>query len=867
MKNLRKSQALTARRQAAQVTAFAIVLTLTMMTVLPAAAQTYMFNRADYATGLGPQTLAIGDFNGDGLMDIVVGNTNSSAHTVSVLLGKADGTFAPAVNYAAGGAPTSVAVGDFNGDGKLDIVVLYGFENAIVSVLLGNGDGTFQPFKTTTAGPAGGSVAVGDFNGDGKLDVAVSDNESPSLGVDVMLGNGDGTFKAPVSYATAADPRMVVVADFNGDHILDLATVSSAGQAISVLLGNGNGTFQAHQDFATTVSGGISLAVGDLRHVGKMDIVVGCQSSGGVNVFLSNGNGTFKAAKNYNVPAGVDDIAVGDFNGDGKLDVAVTNAGTTGMVSILPGSGTGTLKAAVAFGTNFGPTALAAADFNGDGKLDLVTANSGSPFGTPTGNISVLLSNGKSLFDARSTYAVGTSSSDAHSIAAGDINGDKKPDLVLAISSENQISVLMNKGNGTFKPFVPYTDPYGPLSVVTGDFNNDHLIDVAVLNANTDSSGDYTVSVFYNIGSGLLSQTPVQYPVAGGGNFLGGGSIAVGDFNKDGNLDIVATGSSTAKGYTVSVLLGTGTGFQTYQYYSTGNGPTGVVVGDFNNDGWLDFAVGNSLDNTVSIFLNKADGSGTFTLKQVAAAGGNPVTIAAGSFRGNGTLDLAVALDGGLAILKGNGDGTFQAPVTYNTLNNAYAVTVGDFNHDGNLDVAVSLVNPGSPGFVTVLPGLGDGSFSSEVNLITEPLVPVNGGMHPVGIVAADFNLDGGLDLATANASTFGNTGSATVLLNEPVIGLTPTSLAFGTQKVGTTSPAKTVTVSNPGATPTKVAITISGDFHETNNCPAKLLVGANCTIDVTFSPTQTGARSGTLTIKDGALSSPQKLPLSGTGT
>src|SRR5271166_3882106 len=192
---------------------YGMILVALALLAAPLYAQTYLFNRAEYATGIGPETIAVGDFNGDGRMDVVVGNTLSPAHTVSVLLGNADGTFAPAVDYAAGGQPSSVAVGDFNGDGNLDIVVLYGFENASVGVLLGDGTGKFKPVMVTTAGPGGGSIAVGDFDGDGNLDVAIADNQPPSLGVEIMLGNGTGFFKAPVSYATAGDPRMIVVAD------------------------------------------------------------------------------------------------------------------------------------------------------------------------------------------------------------------------------------------------------------------------------------------------------------------------------------------------------------------------------------------------------------------------------------------------------------------------------------------------------------------------------------------------------------------------------------------------------------------------------------------------------------------------------
>jgi len=240
------------------------------------------------------------------------------------------------------------------------------------------------------------------------------------------------------------------------------------------------------------------------------------------------------------------------------------------------------------------------------------------------------------------------------------------------------------------------------------------------------------------------------------------------------------------------------------------------------------------------------------------------MSIAAGSFRGNGKpLDLAVATNqafGGIAILQGKGDGTFGSAVTYNTLNNAYAVVAGDFNNDGKLDLAVSIVNPGVWGFVTLMPGVGDGTFGNEETLVA--------GTLPFGIVAADFNNDGGLDLATGNGTTFGDSGSATVLLNEPVIGLAPSDLAFAPQKVGTNSAAQVVTVSNPGATSLKImSITISGDFTETNSCPTKLTTGTNCTIHVTFSPTATGPRTGTLSIKDGALTSVQKITLTGTGT
>jgi len=823
---------------------------LALVTVPRAVAQTYMFNRSDFATGQGPETVAVGDFNGDGRMDVVVGNTLAiSSSTISVLLGKADGTFAPAVDYTVNGNPYSVAVGDFNGDGKLDIIAMSGPANPQISVLLGNGDGTFKPLIASTPGAGGYNIAVADFNGDGKLDIAIADNLELTEGVDVMLGNGDGTFKAPVTYATANDPRMVVVADFNGDGKLDLATINDQSETVSILLGTGTGTFGAHTDFPTKQEGCISIGAGDLRNKGLIDLVAGCQTLGQVVVLLGNGNGTVKTPKDYAVPAGADMVALGDFNGDGKLDVAVTNGASTGSVSVLTGTGSGTLKAAISFGTNFGPVGVAAADFNSDGKLDLVTADSGSPFGIAIGEISVLLSNGKSLFAGRTDYSLtSAATSGAYAgIAAADVNGDGKPDLIVPVTFASQLSVLINKGNGTFDPFATYPLPENPEAVAVGDFNNDKKIDVAVV-----TLGSGSISVLLNSGTGTFGSY-TQYNTNGYGQ-----GIATGDFNKDGNLDIVVTDFNDN---TVSVLLGNGTGaFPSFVTYPTGASPYGVTVADFNHDGFPDLAVADQGAGTVSILINKGDG--TFLPKVDYTVGGNPLSVAAGSFRNNGIIDLAVATDqafGGIAILLGNNDGTFQKAVTYDTLNNAYSIVAGDFNNDGNLDIAFTLLNPGNPGFVTIMPGKGDGTFGNGVTLTAGTLA--------YGIVAADFNNDGGLDLATDNGST-SDVGSASVLLNEPVMALLPPSLTFAAQKVGTTSAVQQVTLSNPGATPLKItSIKISGDFAETNSCPKELTTGKNCTISVTFSPTATGALAGTLTIKDSALSSAQLVALSGTGT
>jgi hypothetical protein len=250
---------------------------------------------AAYATQNYPVAMTDGDFNGDGFDDLAVINENSNS--VSILLGSTSGTFAPQVPYPVGSAPIGIVAGDFNGDGKLDLVVMNSGSNTL-SVLLGNGDGTFQPQRSiaavNTAAP--GSIAAGDFSGDGKLDLAITNG---SLGtVSIMFGNGDGTFRAPVQYAVGASPVSIAIGDFNGDGNLDLAVVTSFGDAcpsgvcpaLSVLLGNGNGSFQGPITYATTnnpsTNNPLSVATGYFVTSSNKAGVAVANIEGTVNVFL-----------------------------------------------------------------------------------------------------------------------------------------------------------------------------------------------------------------------------------------------------------------------------------------------------------------------------------------------------------------------------------------------------------------------------------------------------------------------------------------------------------------------------------------------------------------------------------------------------
>jgi hypothetical protein len=350
-------------------------------------------------------SVAVGDFNGDGIPDFVVANYGDG--TVSVLLGKGDGTFTPAPNspFAVTYDALSIVVADFNGDGKLDVAMENGYYNGVVSIFLGNGDGTFTSAANspiTVGGPfiQPGAVVAGDFNGDGIPDlVATNAQYVPNIPstMTVLLGKGDGTFTpAPnSSVSVGSAPISIAAGDFNGDGVPDLAMVDFYGNTEIILLGTGNGTFTAAKNSPIAVgTEPAGVAIGGFNGDGILDLAVAnCAytigSPGSVTVLLGNGDGTFTPAANSPVTVGANprSLAVGDFNRDGNLDLAVANQNDD-TVTILLGSGNGQFAPAAASPLMVGdfPQSTAVADFNGDGISDIAVVNYG------TSNTTVFLS-------------------------------------------------------------------------------------------------------------------------------------------------------------------------------------------------------------------------------------------------------------------------------------------------------------------------------------------------------------------------------------------------------------------------------------------------------------------------------------------
>ncbi len=694
-------------------------------------------------TGSGPRFAAVGDVSGDGKPDLVI--ANAKANTVSVALNKGDGTFAPKKDYFTDTTPACVVIADVNGDGKPDLVTA-NFGSTTVSVLFNNGNGTFAARKDYAVGTHPAAIAVADFNGDGKPDIVAANFDSNT--VSFLPNIGLGAFGAKTDIAVGSGPISIAAADFNGDGKPDFVTANNVSNTVSIVRGLGNGTFAAKADY-TIGNFPESVSVGDVNGDGKPDIVTANYFGGSVNVLLNNGTGGIVTNSALTLEKGIFSVALADVNGDGKLDLIATNADNNN-VSVLRNLGSGSFGARAVYGVASLPYCVAAGDVNSDGKLDIVIANYGSDnaivlqnsgngvfaarsdtptgtqalstaladfngdgkpdlvtanFGTATRNygntLSVYLNNG-SGYSLKTDYTVGLAPT---CVVAADVNGDGRPDLIATTSikydaatnkylSDYTVSVLLNRGDGTFAPRVDYGG--GNLYVAVGDLNGDGKPDIV-----TVDGIDSIVLVLYNVGNGAFTG------LYGYGVGRGPVCVTLADVNGDGRLDIITANDETydsatgqyVSGHSVSVLLNTGSGnfpattsFAPKTDYPVGGRTNYVTVGDVDGDGRPDIAVSRFYDSTVSLLRN--NGNGTFGAKTDITVS-SPENIALADVNGDGKLDLAVCRyeKNSVGVLLGKGDGTFGAEVDYATGSSPATVLVGDVNGDGKPDIVTGNID------------------------------------------------------------------------------------------------------------------------------------------------------------------------------
>jgi hypothetical protein len=630
---------------------------------------TLSFDGTVPATDTDPYSVISADFNGDGNMDLVT--ANCSGCTVSVLLGNGDGTFKVKTDIATGSNPYSVVAADLNGDGNLDLVTA-NHSGKGLSILLGNGDGTFNGQTGIAIGAWTESVIIADFNNDGTMDLAttnykVLNSQIYDAFVSVLLGNGDGTFRAKTDYATGTGsfPYSVAAADLNNDGNLDLVTANDNpvgnGGTISVLMGNGDGTFKDKSDIATA-NVPYSVIIADLNGDGNMDMVT-TNGITSISVFLGNGDGTFKAKTDIataNMPLSV---IIADLNGDGNMDMVTANY-TGCTVSVLLGNGDGTFKAKTDLAVGTYPDSVTVADLNNDGNLDLVTANSA------TASVSILLGDGDGSFQNKS-YFTWNDYSVSHNL---DLNGDGNLDSFRVNYTANTVSVFLGNSDGTFKAKTDYATGLGIIYVIATDINGDGNIDLVTAN-----NGANTISVLLGNGDGTFKDK-TDYATG-----LGLTYVIAADMNGDGNMDLVTANNGAN---TISVLLGNGDGtFKDKTDFATGSNPRSVVAADLNGDGNQDLVTVND-SGSVSVLLGNGDG--TFKACTTFTAGWNPVSVIAADLNGDGKLDLAAASTSGtVSVLLGNGDGTFKSKIDFATGSRLSYIIAADINGDGKLDLVI----------------------------------------------------------------------------------------------------------------------------------------------------------------------------------
>jgi FG-GAP-like repeat/Abnormal spindle-like microcephaly-assoc'd, ASPM-SPD-2-Hydin len=910
----------------------------------------FTFPANDYSQGILAR-----DFNGDGKMDIAF--TVPQLNEIVVLPGNGNGTFGTPIVTSTTLAPAFLQTADLNGGGKLDLVAVDQTSN-MVSVFFGKGDGTFQgEVDYALGGTNPQDLALADVNRDHHPDIVVGDYDSET--VNVLLNDGTGKF-APATGSPFSVGMQVLgleVADFNGDGKPDIATAgfgncSPGPSTLRVSLGNGDGTFQAPlkeqciSGYAPARHYSDNQPI-DLNGDGKPDIVFGDVNNNEIDVGLGNGDGTFTQAVwvasqgpwgagiSFVDGAGANDIAVADFNGDGMLDLLATisgRGGRQGGISLLPAVRPGAFAAPAVFQAGFsggGYHSIVVGDFNGDGKPDVAELG-GEGNG---GGASILLGKGDGTFGpAVGTPSCGCSGEFYSWLDSASFRANGVIDLLILANDGVQagppprVIVQYGNGDGTFGGesqiyAANAGDPYFfPMGAAIGDVNGDGKPDIVVLSL--DAANGDRVYVFVNNGSGGFDAPNIINlgAVTGNGNDR---AVAIGDFNGDGKPDLVVHTVDPSNIEHIWFVAGHGDGtfaapVDRGSYGDATQGIARYFAADMNGDGRLDL-VGLGFGH--GVYVSFGNGDGTFqAAHEYTADQGYLTDMAVADFDGDGKPDVAVVgrcCGGptgpqGLAVLRNNGNGTLAAPLHPSIgENNPSGLAVGDLNGDGRLDFVIAMgsssngmtiaavLNGGGPAVKLSPISLGFGNQVINTTSVAKTVTLANTGNAVLNITSitpsGDFAILSktcGSTLAARAKCRVKVTFTPTVLgkltgkltstdnaLNSPqTVGLsgtgvlpatlTPAKTTFTAQTVGTTSPPKTFTLTNNQTVAlSSIVISATGDFAvSATTCTTSLGPKSKCTISVTFTPAAKGTRTGMLTVSDSANNSPQKSGLTGTG-
>jgi hypothetical protein len=690
---------------------------------------------ADYSS-----ELAVGDFNRDNKLDVAWLDFWTGA--IQIALGRGDGTLAaPSASFPTAVFARGLKAVDVNGDGKLDLLAV----RDKLFVLIGNGDGTFGAAATYPVGGNPIDLSAGDLNGDGKPDVVVSQNDSTSGTLSILLNTGSGTFGGATTRALAvAALNSVVTGDFNGDAKLDVAVAANpvGGGSVQLLLGHGDGTL-ADPTIVGVTDSTLRLVAADLQGDGKLDLVASQpgltnqSSTGQLRLLIGQGNGTFQVRGPFSA-TGISSapIAVADVNGDGRKDVLITSSDIGSGEAILYTFGlTSSLDLASPTKTEFFLGAVGAGDFNGDGKVDAVAAGP---------RVHVALNAGGALDQPPTLAASGPPA------ILADVTGDGKADLITSYRYGPGISTWTScqrsNGDGTFQSAVSLT---GFEASALGDFDGDKKLDLIEV-------GTTEVEVAFGDGACGFGGV-VSLPIGGLGV-----SATAGDVNGDGKQDIAVTskegfGSGTDS---ISILLGNGNRtFQAEKRFTLGFEPMPIAAGDFNHDGRDDVAVGvtePSQQGGIAVILANADGSLQAPTRYANVNCNNCSEqdvrwLRVGDLDADGHLDVVFGKYGGGTLYRafGQGNGVFTLDTSV-LIGTRGPVELGDFNADGRMDIALAIDSTGASYRFFELLAQPDGSYTRV------PYDAWHDGEQAY-LTAGDVNGDGKTDLVITGKLLLGS--------------------------------------------------------------------------------------------------------------
>ncbi len=776
---------------------------LLLSTMTPGATTPSYAAKTDFATGDAPRAVAIGDLNGDGQPDLAIANSLSASVSVllnTTVLPAAAIEAGPKTDFTTGVAPRAVAIGDLNGDGRPDLAIANEADGN-VSVLLN----TTTPGATTpsyaaktdfTTGDAPFAVAIGDLNGDGRPDLAIANSFSDSVSVllnTTTPGATTPSYAAKTDFATAARPYSVAIGDLNGDGRPDLAIANGNSNSVSVLLntttpGATTPSYDPKTDFSTG-AGPSSVAIGDLNGDGRPDLAI-ANYSNSVSVLLSTTSPgattpSYAAKTDFTTGTTPYSVAIGDLNGDGRPDLAIANYSNS--VSVLlstttPGATMPSYAAKTDFTTGASPYSVAIGDLNGDGRPDLAIANRDSK------SVSVLLST-TTPGATTPSYAAKTdftTETRPISVAIADLNGDGRPDLAIANSGSDSVSVLLNiaatisdnQGVGTIEnedvnsvASLTINDP----SVTEGDSGSVNL-DFTVTRSGDDTLSEITVA--YTT-SNNTATAGIDYMATNGTVTIASGQTTatisvpvLGDTNVEPNeqLFVNLTGITNVTGPTATLAAQTD--------FTTGTRPSSVAIGDLNGDGRPDLAIANASSNSVSVLLNTTPPGATtpsYADRTDFTTGDGPLSVAIGDLNGDGQPDLAIANSGSNTVTvllntttPGATTPSYAAKTDFSTGDVPFSVAIGDLNDDGKPDLAIANQADGNVSVLlnTTTPAATMPSYAAKIDFAT--------GDGPLSVAIGDLNGDGQPELVIANEAD----GNVSVLLNTTTPGATTPSYA-----------------------------------------------------------------------------------------